>query len=107
MHDFELEQLRRHPAWRATLRCYWELQQQGRNHAPAFDGWVPRVAEVPKVDPAELSGVHGRLIAFGFLKFDLAGRELGMRYQLTPLGRQAIGAATAEDSEPAEVAESA
>jgi hypothetical protein len=67
---------------------------------------VPRVAEVPKVDPATLSNVHGRLIAFGFLKFDLSGRELGMRYQLTSLGKQAIGAASDEDAvEAAELAE--
>jgi hypothetical protein len=102
MHDFELEQLRRNPAWRATLRVYWDLQTRSREALPEFDGWVPRVAAVPQVEPANLSTVHGRLIAFGFLKFDLAGREVGMRYQLTPLGRQAIGAATAE--EPAEVA---
>ena len=108
MHEFELEQLRRNPAWRATLKVYWELQVQSRQAAPDFDGWVPRVAEVPKVDPALMSNVHGRLIAFGFLKFDLSNREIGMRYQLSPLGRQAIGAATAEDlAESAELAESA
>jgi len=110
MYEIELEQLRRNPAWRATLRVYWDLQSQARQTMRDFDGWVPRVFEVPKVEPAELSNVHGRLIAFGFLKFDLAsGREIGMRYQLTPLGRQAIGAATPEDAEheAAEVAASA
>uniref|UniRef100_A0A7C4QLW8 Transcriptional regulator n=1 Tax=Schlesneria paludicola TaxID=360056 RepID=A0A7C4QLW8_9PLAN len=104
MHDFELEQLRRNPAWRNTLKTYWELQTQARQTIPEFDGWVPRVTEVPKVDPALLSNVHGRLIAFGFLKFDLSNREVGMRYQLSPLGRHAIGAASAEDA--AELADS-
>lgn len=105
MHDFELEQLRRSPALRSTLKTYWELQTKARQSLPEFDGWVPRVSEVPKVDPAHLSSVHGRLIALGFLKFDLTNREVGMRYQLSPLGRQAIGAATPEDL--AELAESA
>jgi hypothetical protein len=106
MQDFEQEQLRRNPAWRATLKLYWELQTQARQAAVEFDGWVPRVSEVPKVEPALLSNVHGRLIAFGFLKFDLSNRDIGMRYQLTPLGKQAIGAATPDDmAEAAELAE--
>jgi len=105
MHDFELEQLRRNPAWRTTLKWYWDLQTQARQDATTFDGWVPRASDVPKVDPATLSSVHGRLIAFGFLKFELAGRDVGIRYQLTPLGRQAIGATAGEEaSEPAEMA---
>lgn len=105
MHDFELDQLRRHPAWTATLRTYWEAQTERRENSADFDGWVPRVSEVEGVERSRLSNVHGRLIAFGFLKFDLNDREVGMRYQLTPLGRQAIGTATAEET--VELAESA
>lgn len=93
MNDFELEQLRRNPAWKQALRHYWDAQTTARALQPEFDGWVPRAAHVAQVDPANLSAVHGRLIAFGFLKFDLSNRDLGMRYQLTPLGRQAIGEA--------------
>lgn len=106
MSDFELDQLRRNPAWKAALRYYWDAQTEARASQPTFDGWVPRAAQVPQVEPANLSAVHGRLIAFGFLKFDLSNRELGMRYQLTPLGRQAIGAGE-ETTEPVELAESA
>lgn len=106
MHDFELDQLRRNPAWAATLRLYWDLQSQSRAESAEFDGWVPRVASVPAVDVAKLSSVHGRLIAFGFLKFDLSNRDIGMRYQLTPLARQALGHEVAV-TEAAELAESA
>ena len=105
MHDFELDQLRRNPAWTATLRTYWEAQLDRREKSPDFDGWIPRVSDVEGVERTRLSNVHGRLIAFGFLKFDLNDREVGMRYQLTPLGRQAIGAASAEET--VELAESA
>jgi hypothetical protein len=104
MHEFELDQLRRNPGWGITLRAYWQAQQEGRAAIPEFDGWVPRLAAITGVDPAKLSNVHGRLIAFGFLRFDLSNRDIGMRYQLTPLGRQAIGLGEAE---PAEFAESA
>lgn len=108
MSDFELDQLRRNPAWKAALRYYWEAQTQARAAQAAFDGWVPRAAQVPQVEPAQLSAVHGRLIAFGFLKFDLTNRDLGMRYQLTPLGKQAIGAGGEDTPEAVtELAESA
>lgn len=107
MNDFELDQLRRNPAWKAALRHYWDAQSSARTLQPEFDGWVPRAAQVAQVDPATLSVVHGRLIAFGFLKFDLSNRELGMRYQLTPLGKQAIGEADAVTETKGELAESA
>jgi len=105
MNDFELDQLRRNPLWAATLRTYWDLQVRSRAEIADFDGWVPRISTVPGVESAKLSNVHGRLIAFGFLKFDLTDREIGMRYQLTPLARQAIGAGDA--TEFVELAESA
>jgi len=105
MVEIELEQLRRNPSWKATLLVYWDLQTQGRSQSAEFDGWVPRVMQVSGVETPKLSSIHGRLIAFGFLKFDLSNRDLGMRYQLTPLAKRALGHADA--SEPAELAESA
>lgn len=88
--DFELDQLRRHPEWRATLKVYHDLQTASREQSSEFDGWVPRVTDVDTIDPAKLAIIHGKLIAFGFLKFDLSGRDAGMRYQLTPQGKQAL-----------------
>ena len=96
--DFELEQLRRHPEWRVTLIVYHDLQATARAQSPEFDGWIPRVIEVETIDSAALPSIHGKLIAFGFLKFDLPGRDAGMRYQLTPQGKQArLGKALAEE----------
>jgi len=96
--DFELEQLRRHPEWRTALAVYHDLQVQARERSPEFDGWIPRVTEVETIDAAALPSIHGKLIAFGFLKFDLSGRDAGMRYQLTPQGKQALlGKSLAEE----------
>ncbi len=106
MHEFEFDQLRRNPSWKAALRHYWEVQTRSKAETKDFDGWVPRAAAIPDIEPPTLSAVHGRLIAFGFLKFDLTNREIGMRYQLSPLGRQAIGAEEAVEA-GAELAESA
>ena len=90
LDDLDLDQLRRHPDWRTTLKVYQDLQTESRERLPEFDGWVPRVTEVAAIEPAKLPAIHGKLIAFGFLKFDLSGRDAGMRYQLTPQGKQAL-----------------
>ncbi len=49
--------------------------------------WVQRVTSLPGIDTAELSKIHGRLIAYDLLKCDLAGRSDGMVYQLTSSGK--------------------
>ena len=51
------------------------------------------------VPDEELSGIHGKLIAFGFLKFKFLGRE-GFSYQLTQLGR--LGALPPKERETEE-----
>ena len=101
MDEFELEQLRRNPQWATLLNVYLRLHQQERNQSKEFDGWTPRVHEAGDIPATELPGIHGKLIAFGFLKFDLAGRDGGIRYQLTPLGRQGINASIPDEEEEA------
>lgn len=100
--DFELEQLRRHPEWRVALKVYHDLQTQAREQSLEFDGWIPRVTEVETIDSVLLPSIHGKLIAFGFLKFDLSGRDAGMRYQLTQQGRQALLGKSSVEEEAAE-----
>lgn len=106
MDDFDIQQLRKNPEWRSTLQLYFDLHQEQRQQSPESDGWVPRQTAVNGIDPAQLSSVHGKLIAFGMLKFDVAGRDVGVRYQLTPQGRKALLGET-ETAEAPEWAESA
>ena len=49
--------------------------------------WVQRITHIATIERAELSKIHGRLIAYGLLKCDLAGRSDGMVYQLTSSGK--------------------
>lgn len=49
--------------------------------------WVQRITHVATIERAELSKIHGRLIAYGLLTCDLAGRSDGMVYQLTSSGK--------------------
>lgn len=102
-HD-DLEFLRRNPAWLATLQAYWETYLEAKQQVKEFDGWMARVTSIPEVPAEALSGVHGKLIAFGYLKFELTPKDTSLRYQLTPLGRTAITGETAPESDDADAA---
>lgn len=99
MDELALEQLQHNPKWTSILDVYNEISSRHRDQSADFDGWTARVHNVPEIPDTELAGIHGKLIAFGFLKFDLGGRDLGVRYQLTPLGRQALNGSTLADVE--------
>ena len=51
-------------------------------------GWVARVSQLEGVEATQLSTLHGRVIALGYLKFKLIDRLVGLRYRLTPAGKQ-------------------
>ena len=103
MDEFELEQLRQHPVWISILDHYQHLSIEMKERVADFDGWIPRILELAGIPTEELSGLHGKLIAYGFLKFDLAGRDAGVRYQLTPLGKQGLNRSLLGDSENGEL----
>lgn len=58
--------------------------------------WLSRLIRVEGVDSEELSRTHGRLIAYGLLKCDLADRSAGVVYQLTSTGKQVIARLSSE-----------
>lgn len=60
-----------------------------------FDGWLERVNTLPGFTSDDLTTLHGQLIALGFLKFEISGRNVGLRYQISPRGRQALERAVA------------
>lgn len=59
-------------------------------------GWVSRIAQLEGVDPTRMSTLHGRVIALGYLKFQLIDRQIGLRYRLTPAGKQVVKAEPAD-----------
>jgi hypothetical protein len=80
----ELELFDLHPEWRPVLEAY-----QPRGDA-TDDGWHARVSVIDGVPADQLSPIHGKLIALGFLKCELSTRMDGILYQITSLGRQAL-----------------
>ena len=107
MDEIDTLQLRRNPDWRATLQVYYDLQQQLREQSPDSDGWMARQTAVPGIEPAQLSAIHGKLIAHGMLRFDVGGRDVGVRYQLTHQGRRAFLGETDNAGEASDWADSA
>lgn len=87
MIDLAIAWMRRDPAWRNLLAAYdgAEPVPAPPDEAPA--GWVTRLSEVEGIPPQEISRIHGKLIAFGLLEFELAGRSAGVRYRVTRDGR--------------------
>ena len=101
MQTDDLAFLRRHPDWMATLQAYWDAHLQCKQQVAEFNGWLARQTSVPEVPTEALSGIHGKLIAFGYLKFELTPKDTILRYQLTPLGRLAVsGESPSEMADP-------
>lgn len=61
--------------------------------------WVQRITRVSGIETADLSKIHGRLIAYDLLKCDLAGRSDGMVYQLTSSGKTVLNRLSDEPSD--------
>jgi hypothetical protein len=84
MTHHELAEYDAHPEWGLLLCAY------ARSIANLKAEWSPRLTSAAGLPIEQLSVVHGRLIALGFLRFEIASGAEGVQYQLTPLGRQAI-----------------
>lgn len=117
MIDFEQEQLNQNSEWLIVLKTYAELEQAAKFNAKSqppeegftqkfnADYWIPRVTCVDGVATADLSKLHGQLIAHGFLKFQLASRETGVSYQISPLGKQTLEQRLAEETDPGDLSQ--
>lgn len=99
MIDSALDQIRDNPEWLAVLEAYRDAQAAEKAASAEHDGWIPRILEVEGILKAHLPAVHGKLIAHGFLKFQLNTRGAGVLYQLSPLGRRALGGSAGEETE--------
>lgn len=91
MIDFALQELQRYDDWRRVLDAYGEAHRAARDQSADFDGWLPRLVSVEEVPDENLAPIHGRLIAAGYLKFQLGDRQTGLMYQLTQSGKAALG----------------
>ncbi len=110
MQDFEAHCLENREDWVRLLGAYAQAEEIARlsetatskvTAPPAVSaalgsdaeaeesstGWVVRIASIEGVETARMSTLHGRVIALGYLKFQLIDRQVGLRYRLTPSGK--------------------
>jgi hypothetical protein len=90
MLDFVVQELGTCTAWRKLLEAYQSRQIELKKSQPDADSWIPRLSGIEGVEPADLSKLHGKLIALGLLKFEMSGRHEGVQYQVSTLGRQSL-----------------
>ncbi len=90
MLDFELNHLNESPEWRTILEEYQHRENLQKTADPESDGWVLRISSLEDINEEELPKIHGKLIAVGYLKFQLSGRNSGVKYQISPAGKLAL-----------------
>lgn len=76
------------------MQAYALRAKTARTASDEFDGWLDRICTLPGLTTECLVRLHGQLIAQGFLKFEITGRSVGLRYQISPRGKQAMELAT-------------
>ena len=82
-----------------VMQAYALRNSTAKAAAEDYDGWLGRIETLPEFTAKELVLMHGQLIALGFLKFEISGRSVGLRYQISSRGRQALERATAVEDE--------
>lgn len=81
-----------------VMQAYSRRTATAKASVEEFDGWMERINSLPGLTGELLTQLHGQLIAMGFLKFEIAGRSVGLRYQISTKGKRAL--------EQADIAES-
>lgn len=86
--DFQLDQLS--DECLQVLGSYAVREIASKKANPESNGWLDRLADVPGVDATAMTTIHGILIAEGMLKFEITGRSVGLQYQVSPAGKEAL-----------------
>ena len=78
-----------------VMQAYADRNKAAKAASEEYDGWLERIDRMPEFTKEELTRMHGELIAMGFLKFEITGRSIGLRYQISTRGKRAIERAVA------------
>lgn len=94
------------PQQQQLLAAYQAQAASLKVTSEEFDGWLERVDQLSGVDVDQLTALHGQLIASGMLKFEISGRSVGLKYQLSQQGKKALEVDAVVDEEPSQLADS-
>lgn len=90
MIDLHLDSPQETAEWLGVLAAYRAEQAVRKQTDPEHEGWIDRLTSIADLEGEQLSTIHGRLIAFGMLKFQLTSRTTGVQYQVSTAGVQAM-----------------
>lgn len=78
-----------------VIQAYADRAKVAKKTSEEFDGWLERIDRLEDVASDELTRLHGQLIAMGFLKFEISGRSVGLKYRISTRGKNALERAVA------------
>jgi hypothetical protein len=93
MDEFDLQLLAENPSWQRVLGVYARRASESPPERPGEESgprWHERVGALDGLDPDALTEIHSRLIAFGWLRFQVEDRQAGLKYRISPEGKQAL-----------------
>ncbi|MDA1229705.1 MAG: hypothetical protein O2856_02935 [Planctomycetota bacterium] len=73
-----------------VLNCYAVRDAAAKAATSEYAGWLDRIQDVADIEKSSLTSIHGFLIAQGLIRFEFTGRSVGLQYQLSTQGREAI-----------------
>lgn len=73
-----------------VIDAYLQRAQTAKAADAEFNGWLERLDAVGQLNRVQLTKVHGELIAAGYLKFEIGSSNVGLKYQVSPRGRQLL-----------------
>lgn len=100
MDALALERLDQDQGWRTLLATYANAPEPAGEEPTdeEREGWLPRVDDLDGVEPDRLPRLHGRLIAFGLIEFQLTSMTTGVVYRATRTGRDWLKGGEDEDA---------
>ncbi len=73
-----------------VLNCYAVRDAAAKAATKEYAGWLDRIQDVQGIEKTTLTSIHGFLIAQGLIRFEFNGRTVGLQYQLSTQGREAM-----------------
>ncbi len=73
-----------------VLNCYAVRDAAAKAATKEYAGWLDRIQDVQGIEKTTLTSIHGFLIAQGLIRFEFNGRSVGLQYQLSTQGREAM-----------------
>jgi len=98
----ELDRLRKNHHLLELLNHYAHL---GAEHREAWQGRLMQIEGLARLAPAEISRLHGELIAFGWVEQNTG--QIPACYRITLTGLRAIRKVEAQENEDSELQEAA